>query len=272
MLDYYARGSLSAATYDLVNIYCGEFIAGDIQFYSAIGGMQGGKVLELGCGTGRVTMGLAEAGYQVTGLDASAGMLELARSKLAMQTSKIQRRIQYEQGDLSDFNLNDRFDLVVVPYYAFNHLLTPFQRYRALGLVRQHMKTTAQAVLHTIPQVRLMKTLGEEALVKNDLRVAIPDSFGKQLCLVIRSLSHVAHWEDCFTDLEYEFSIHSKTEGVVLSRQERLRYAWVSDEEMISFCEAQGLSVLHQHRTFLEGVGGDENIWTLIRSPKYNLI
>ncbi len=55
----------------------------DVAFYRDAARDFGDPVLELGCGTGRVTMALAQAGKRVTGLDLSERMLERAVKKRA---------------------------------------------------------------------------------------------------------------------------------------------------------------------------------------------
>ena len=53
----------------------------DIPFYLAQAQVASGSVLEIGCGTGRVTIPLASAGFDIIGLDVSGSMLEEARRK-----------------------------------------------------------------------------------------------------------------------------------------------------------------------------------------------
>lgn len=64
-------------TYDLENL---DF-APEGPFYLALAREMGGPALELGCGTGRFTIPLAQAGIDVTGLDLAAAMLDRAREK-----------------------------------------------------------------------------------------------------------------------------------------------------------------------------------------------
>ena len=54
----------------------------DIPFYLEYAKKLNGKILELGCGTGRVSIELAKNGYFVTGLDLSESMLEIYKNKL----------------------------------------------------------------------------------------------------------------------------------------------------------------------------------------------
>ena len=67
-----------AGVYDSIYSYVRE----DIPFYVEAAKDAGGPVLELGCGTGRVTIPIAEAGVDVVGLDSSEAMLDAASRKL----------------------------------------------------------------------------------------------------------------------------------------------------------------------------------------------
>src|SRR3954466_6995600 len=51
---------------------------GDLPLYLELAGREGGNVLELACGSGRVLVPLVRAGNRVTGVDASPHMLEIA--------------------------------------------------------------------------------------------------------------------------------------------------------------------------------------------------
>ncbi len=80
----YASRGLAVETYD-VRIPAPDQppIGGDVEFYSSLAQRANGPVLELGAGTGRVVWALAEAGFEVVGLDVSGPMLERAEAKRA---------------------------------------------------------------------------------------------------------------------------------------------------------------------------------------------
>src|SRR5438132_891849 len=65
-----------------------EGVEDDVAMYRELTTRHGGAVLELGCGTGRVAVPLAEAGLEVTGVDLSAGMLAVAKKRAGKSTLK----------------------------------------------------------------------------------------------------------------------------------------------------------------------------------------
>jgi 2-polyprenyl-3-methyl-5-hydroxy-6-metoxy-1,4-benzoquinol methylase len=86
----------------------------DVAFYLAQAQATSGPVLEIGCGTGRVTIPLAAAGVDITGLDVSASMLEEAKRKAERQGLCI----NWIEADGRNFDLGRRFALIIMPYAA----------------------------------------------------------------------------------------------------------------------------------------------------------
>lgn len=74
------------------------------------------RILDLCCGTGQISAGLAEKGYLLTGLDGSAAMLDFARQNAP--------GVRFIQADARSFHLEGRFDAVISPFDSLNHLMT----------------------------------------------------------------------------------------------------------------------------------------------------
>ena len=130
--------------YDIVTPSQGS----DVVWYSARARAAGGPVLELGAGTGRVTLPMALAGASVTALDADSGMLELLRSKMSTQPQEVQERITVVQGDMRTFELAERFALIVCPFRSFLHNLTEADQLACLARVRQHLEPKGRFVFN----------------------------------------------------------------------------------------------------------------------------
>ena len=125
--------------YDL--IYSEGF---DSDFYLKEAKKCKGKVLELGCGTGRIAIKLAKEGIDVTGLDVSGNMLELLKKNAEEEGVKVKTHL----GDMRNFKINDKFGLAIFPYRSFLHLLTEDDREKTLKNIYKHLQKGGKATIH----------------------------------------------------------------------------------------------------------------------------
>jgi SAM-dependent methyltransferase len=117
----------------------------DIPFYQSLVAEHGGPVLELACGTGRVTLPLAQTGVEIWGIDIARPLLDYARFKAEAETL----RPRWVEADMRDLDLGRRFALVIIPYNAFNHLLDRESVERCLASVRRHLGPGGGFVIDT---------------------------------------------------------------------------------------------------------------------------
>ncbi|MDA1192154.1 MAG: class I SAM-dependent methyltransferase [Candidatus Poribacteria bacterium] len=125
-------------------------VPGDIRFYVEEALKAGSPVLEIGCGTGRVAIPLAEAGIEVVGLDREERITEIARRKLALCSDETQRRVSFVNGDMRDFDLKRIFPTVIVAYNTFLHLMTPDDQSRALSRIHAHLEVGGRLILNVL--------------------------------------------------------------------------------------------------------------------------
>ena len=118
----------------------------DVPFYLERLERYGGPVLEIGCGTGRVALELVRAGAEVVGVDLSESMLEAAHHKAMSQGLAVTLAL----GDMRSFDLERTFPLVLIPYNAFNHLLTDGDVTSCLATLRRHMSETSRLIIDTL--------------------------------------------------------------------------------------------------------------------------
>ncbi len=136
MLGLYDRNPLFAELYDHTPIYAAR---ADVPFYVGYARQASGKTLELGCGTGRILIPTAAAGCEVVGLDASGFMLERCRTKLERQPTEVRKRARLVQANMTDFNLDESFALITIPFRGFQHLLRAEEQLNCLSCVHRHL-------------------------------------------------------------------------------------------------------------------------------------
>lgn len=115
----------------------------DVAFYRTLarqllGGP--GRILELACGSGRVTTALLRDGHEVVGLDLSPPMLERANARIARLGRSARGRVRLVQGDIRDFSLGARFPLVIMAFNSFEHLYTRVEVAACLARVGEHLE------------------------------------------------------------------------------------------------------------------------------------
>jgi SAM-dependent methyltransferase len=104
-----------------------------VAFYRALAQEAGGPVLEIACGTGRVSIPIAQLGLPVTGLDIVPGMLERARSK------SVGLPARWLEGDARTFDLGERFRLIFLTGNAFQAFVTNADQAALLQRVHMHL-------------------------------------------------------------------------------------------------------------------------------------
>jgi ubiquinone/menaquinone biosynthesis C-methylase UbiE len=110
-----------------------EGVEDDVTMYCEIALRQGGPVLELGCGTGRVALALARAGLTVTGVDSSASMLDVARS----QSGGLPLTLL--EADMREVRLRRKFATVLIPLGGLQHMATAEEVTGALDTCARHL-------------------------------------------------------------------------------------------------------------------------------------
>ena len=119
----------------------------DVAFYRQAARDFGDPILELGCGTGRITMALAQMGKRVTGLDLSERMLEYATRKRSKLHTEERERVHLVQGDMAKFDLREKFRLIIIPFRPFQHLLEVKEQMACLDCVRKHLAPGGRLIL-----------------------------------------------------------------------------------------------------------------------------
>ena len=140
-------------------------IADDIPFYVDLAANASGAVLELGCGTGRVTIPIAKAGVDIVGVEASPDMLSVARRKVGSLPEN-SGSVTLVQAPMNDFahEVDRRFHLVLIPFSGFLSLLTAEDQERALRSIFRSLAPGGRLALDvTVPEIDALTQDGDVA-------------------------------------------------------------------------------------------------------------
>jgi SAM-dependent methyltransferase len=248
---YYTE-PLAVETYDLF-VNCAGAITGDVAFYLECAREFGEPVLELGCGTGRVLIELAKAGHEVTGLDLSATMLAVAQERVA-RDPKAARRVRLAQGDMTHFDLGQKFALVLIPARAFHHVVDATDQRAALNCIRTHLNRGGHLVIDLFdPRLDLLTPDG--AAPPREVREA--DGVKVTRRVESRELDFV---RQVMTE---RLVIEREENGRITRQETRWSLRWMMRQEMAYLLELCGFEVVAEYSDFKRSppAYGKEQIW-----------
>ena len=132
-------------------------LQGDIEWYCQKAVASPGPVLELGAGTGRISLAVAQAGARISAVDLDEGMLEKLRLKIAALPPEAQSRISVHHADMRSFALKGPFALVMIPFRAFLHNLTWDDQLATLQRAYEHLEPGGELALNVFhPSLEFM--------------------------------------------------------------------------------------------------------------------
>ena len=126
----------------LYSAYVSQFTE-DLRLWRSMASSQGGSILELGCGPGRVLAELAKWNFRVTGLDNDPEMLQWTRTNIP---SHLLDQVNLVEADMRRFNLEQRFPLIIIPCNTFAYFHDQ-DAHQVLSCIRQHLTPNGQAIL-----------------------------------------------------------------------------------------------------------------------------
>lgn len=132
----YESHPLLAELYDLVPIYAQRQ---DVDFYLQSCRDAAGKILEIGCGTGRILIPIARDGGRVVGIDLSQSMLDQCNRKLEKEPREVRDRVELVCAGMTDFRLEEVFTLAIVAFRPFQHLITVDAQLACLRSINAHL-------------------------------------------------------------------------------------------------------------------------------------
>ena len=109
----------------------------DIEFWKLIFSDNNLKILELGSGTGRLAQPIIKEGLNYTGLEISSKYVSYANLKFPFLNP-------FVQGDMRNFNLNQKFDVIFIGFNSFLHLLSKKEVVQCFDSIKLHMHSESK--------------------------------------------------------------------------------------------------------------------------------
>ena len=119
----------------------------DIGFYVQESILSAGPVLELGCGTGRVTFPIAKEGIDLLALDNSIGMLNVALEKMKHKGDSY-TNLEFVKSDMRNFAFNKKFDLIIIPFRGFQSLLNISDHIQTILNIKKHLTENGRLIFN----------------------------------------------------------------------------------------------------------------------------
>jgi len=141
-----------------------EHFLEDLTFYIQHIPEDARHILELGCGTGRLALSLAKAGYCVTGIDISPCMLQRAMKKYRSSAGQI--HIHFICMDITQMAFRRCFDAILLPYNTLNMLINMSNLKQCLNLSRQYLRRDGRLLMDVFTPDRQLINLHGKRLVQ----------------------------------------------------------------------------------------------------------
>ena len=210
-----------------------------MDFYVGYVNQTKGLILELASGTGRVSLYIAEkTGRQIQCIEYSQYMLECFRHKLQTTHLHLNEKIIIQNGDMSCFNLGQKFECIIIPWRALQWLAVEEKTIDCLKCVYEHLADNGIFVFDIFKP----RTYDERWLGKEDISYDITDS-GRR---IIRStVNHYADTEKKY--IQYKNKIRILENGKETVKEDLLTIKYYDYDDIKKILESLNFSVMEEY-------------------------
>ncbi len=169
-----------------------------------------GKILDLACGTGSMTVLLRQAGYTVHGLDSSKEMIQIAREKCQEQKASV----RFYAKSMCDFNFSADYDVIFSFNNSINYLLTSDSLTDMFSSVYHSLKPKGIFVFDLTSEINILKNFHQKEYYESvkDFAYLWTNYYDPRKTQLTSTLDFFIHdTEKVFREIHYQ-KIHSINE------------------------------------------------------------
>lgn len=222
------------------NIYDGlNTFLSDLQFYKKwLPKNKEAKILELCCGTGRLTVPIAKDGHNICGVDYTSSMLEQAKVK----ASEAGLEINFIEADIRSLNLQEKFDFIFIPFNSIHHLYKNEDLFKAFNGVKNHLKEGGLFLLDCFnPNIQYIVE-GE----KEQKKIAEYTTEDGRAVLIKQTMRYESATQ--INRIEWHYFINGEFHSI-----QNLDMRLFFPQELDSYLEGAGFEIIHKFGNFEEG-------------------
>ena len=217
----------------------------DLEFYKKwLPQNKDAKILELCCGTGRLTIPIAKAGYNIKGVDYTLSMLERAKEK-AFQA---ELKIDFIEVDIRELNLGEKFDLIFIPFNSIHHLYKNEDLFKVFNVVKNHLKDGGLFLFDCFnPNIQYIVEGGKE---QKEIAAYTTDD-GREV-LIKQTMRYENKTQ--INRIEWHYFINGKFNSI-----QNLDMRMFFPQELDSYLEWNGFHIIHKYGGFEEEAFDDNS-------------
>lgn len=225
----------------------------DVNSYIGFGHRFGPDILELGSGTGRILIPLANEGFNVTGVDSSDDMISRCLGKLALENEKARSRLALVNQDVTHLNLGKKFDLIIAPCNMMNHFRNPTDLAQVFHGVMRHLKKTGVFIFDvSIPNIPYMVYINGVERVFN---FEHPLTGTRIVNRFVSTYDFVRQLEHNSIQLEE----YDEANNLLRQAHHSGTMSYFFPRELRIMLESSGLSIFHEQGSLMDSAPIDDN-------------
>lgn len=228
------------------NIYDGmNTNMADLEFYKRwLPQNKNTHILELCCGTGRLTLPIAKDGYHICGVDYTTSMLKQAKLKAAESGLDI----EFIEADIRTLDLPKKYDFIFIPFNSIHHMYKNEDLFKAFNSVKNHLKEGGLFLLDCFnPNIHFIVEAEKEH--KEIAKYTTKD--GRKV-LIKQKMRY--EYKTQINRIEWHYYINGKFDSI-----QHLDMRLFFPQELNAYLKWSGFNIIHKFGNFEEEVFNDNS-------------